>query len=100
MTQGVLEVAILDVRPGASASFEAAFREAQAILVAMPGHRRHELRRCIESSSRYLLLVWWDTLESHTVGFRQSAEYQRWRALLHRFYDPLPNVEHYAAPLT
>lgn len=92
----VLEVAILDVRAGESAAFEAAFREAQRIISSMGGYQRHELRRCHEAPDRYLLLVWWDSLEDHTVGFRQSPEYERWRALLHHFYDPFPTVEHYA----
>ena len=91
----VLEVAILDVRPGETQRFEAAFREAQAIIASIAGYQRHELRRCLEGESRYLLLVWWDTLESHTVGFRQAPEYGRWRELLHHFYDPFPTVEHY-----
>ena len=91
----VLEVAILNVRAGQSDAFEAAFREAQSIIASMPGYQRHELRRCVEASDRYLLLVWWDTLESHTRGFRQSAGYARWRELLHHFYDPFPEVEHY-----
>jgi heme-degrading monooxygenase HmoA len=93
----VLEVAILDVRAGEAAAFEAAFREAQRIIAASPGYRSHELRRCLEAADRYLLLVWWDTLESHTEGFRKSPAYQRWRELLHRFYDPFPTVEHYSA---
>ena len=93
--EAVLEVAILDVRPARGSAFEAAFTEAQAILASMPGYQRHELRHCIENASRYLLLVWWDDLESHTVGFRGSPEYQRWKALLHDFYDPFPVVEHY-----
>ena len=91
----VLETAILNVRAGQGAAFEAAFRTAQAIIAASPGYQRHELRRCVEAEGRYLLLVWWDTLESHTVGFRGSAAYQRWRELLHHFYDPFPTVEHY-----
>ena len=91
----VLEVAILNVRTGRSDGFEAAFREAQSILASMPGHQCHELRRCVETPDRYLLLVWWDTLESHTQGFRKSAGYARWRELLHHFYDPFPEVEHY-----
>ena len=91
----VLEAAILNVRPGESDAFEAAFLEAQAIISASPGYQRHELRRCVETGDRYLLLVWWDTLESHTVGFRQSAEFARWRELLHHFYEPFPTVEHY-----
>ena len=93
----VLEVAILSIRPGESESFEAAFLEAQKIISASPGYQRHELRRCVETGDRYLLLVWWDSLESHTEGFRQSAAYQRWRKLLHQFYDPFPAVEHYVS---
>ena len=92
----ILEVAILDVRPGQTSSFEAAFSEARTILAASPGHRRHELRRGIENADRYLLLVWWDDLESHTEGFRGSSAYRRWSELLHPFYDPFPTVEHYA----
>ena len=91
----VLEVAILNIVAGEAERFEAAFREAQSILAANSGYQRHELRRCLEAEDRYLLLVWWDDLESHTEGFRGSAGYERWRALLHGFYDPFPEVEHY-----
>ena len=91
----ILEVAVLDVRPGETEAFEAAFRQAQSIIASMPGYRSHQLQRCVENADRYLLLVEWDTLEAHTVGFRQSEEYQRWKALLHHFYDPFPRVEHY-----
>lgn len=92
----VLEVAILNVRQGQGEAFEAAFLDAQRIISAAPGYQRHELQRCVETPDRYLLLVWWDSLESHTEGFRKSAGYQRWRQLLHPFYDPFPEVEHYA----
>lgn len=92
----ILEVATLDVRAGENMAFEAAFREASAIIAGMPGYQSHQLQRCIEQPQRYLLLVNWETLEDHTVGFRQSAQYQRWKALLHHFYDPFPTVEHYA----
>ncbi len=90
-------MAVLNVRPGQARDFEAAFAEARRIIASMAGHQRHELRRCVEVEDRYLLLVWWDTLESHTLGFRGSPEYQRWKALLHHFYDPFPEVEHYVA---
>jgi heme-degrading monooxygenase HmoA len=92
----VLEVAVLDVRATQGAAFERAFAEAQSIIASMPGYRRHELRRCLERADRYLLLVWWDTLEAHTEGFRGSPRYQEWKRLLHHFYDPFPVVEHYA----
>jgi len=93
----VLEVAILEIRPGEASAFEAAFLEAREIIASSSGYRRHELRRCAESPDRYLLLVWWDSLESHTEGFRKSPGYERWRELLHHFYEPFPEVEHYVA---
>lgn len=95
MGEPVLEVALLDVRPGQEPAFEDAFRKAQAIIASMPGHRSHELQRCLERASRYVLLVRWDTLEAHTQGFRGSPQYRQWKALLHHFYDPFPVVEHY-----
>lgn len=61
----------------------------------MQGYVSHQLQRCIENPGRYILLVNWDTLEDHIVGFRGSAEYQEWKTLLHHFYEPFPNVEHY-----
>jgi len=91
----ILEVAMLDVRPGEEPAFEAAFAEASAIIASMPGYIRHSLQRRIEPPVRYLLLVEWETLENHTVGFRESSEYQRWKELLHHFYEPFPVVEHF-----
>ena len=91
----ILEVAILNVRASACNEFEDAFCEASSIISSMPGYISHELRRCVEVSNRYILLVHWQNLEDHTIGFRQSTEYQRWRSLLHHFYDPFPTVEHY-----
>jgi len=91
----ILEVAILDVRAGWEASFEAAFAEARPLIASMPGHLGHELQRCVERPSRYILLVRWRCLEDHTEGFRGSPQYQRWKELLHHFYDPFPAVEHY-----
>jgi heme-degrading monooxygenase HmoA len=93
----MLEVAILNVRPGQSAKFEAAFHEARQYIAATPGHISHELRRCVETPDQYLLLVTWRMLEDHTIGFRQSPQYQHWKRLLHHFYDPFPTVEHYAS---
>ena len=93
----ILEVAVLDVKPGCAAEYERAFDEAQRIISASPGYVSHELRRCVENPDRYLLLVHWRKLEDHTEGFRRSAAYQEWRRLLHHFYDPFPTVSHYEA---
>ncbi|MDD1794629.1 antibiotic biosynthesis monooxygenase [Enterovibrio makurazakiensis] len=91
----ILEVAILNVVPGQEADFESAFSCAQKIIAAQRGYVSHEVRRCMENASRYVLLVNWETLEDHTEGFRQSEGYLEWKALLHHFYDPFPTVEHY-----
>ena len=91
----ITEHALLPVIPGLEAEFESAFDEARAIISSMPGFGSLTLARSQETPSRYLLLVEWATVEDHTIGFRQSRDYQRWRALLHRFYDPFPTVEHY-----
>ncbi len=91
----ILEVAILNIRPGQEQAFEAAFGDAAPIIAGMPGCISHQLQRCVEQPGRYLLLVNWRSLEDHTIGFRQSPAYQRWKALLHHFYDPFPTVEHY-----
>ena len=91
----ILEIAPLHVRPGHTARFEAAFLHAQRIISAMPGYISHELQRCLERPNEYVLLVRWQSLEAHEVGFRQSPEYQQWKQLLHHFYEPFPVVSHY-----
>ena len=92
----VLELAILNVIPAREDDFERAFSEAKGIIALMPGFHSLELQKCLERSNRYALLVRWSKLEDHTIGFRQSPEYQQWKALMHHFYDPFPTVEHYA----
>lgn len=91
----ILEVAILDVKPNQEQEFEDAFKKAQEIISSMNGYISHQLQKCIEKNNRSLLLVNWETLEDHTIGFRESKDYQEWRALLHHYYEPFPEVEHY-----
>ena len=91
----VLEVALLDVIPGQEAEFLKSFNDAQKIISSMPGYLNHDLKRCIEKSTRFILLVNWKSREDHTVGFRGSPQYQEWKGLLHHYYDPFPEVEHY-----
>ena len=70
------------------------------LIAASPGFGSVEVRRCVETRNRYLLLVTWDKLEDHTEGFRKSGRYQEWRTLLHHFYDPFPVVERYENPIS
>ncbi|GAF19254.1 antibiotic biosynthesis monooxygenase [Bacillus sp. JCM 19046] len=83
----ILEAALLQVKSSMENEFEKAFEEVSTIITAMNGYKSHELQRCLEVKGKYLLLVRWDTLEDHTIGFRQSSEYQRWKKLLHHFYE-------------
>lgn len=96
----ILEVAVLNVRAGQGDAFVSTFRQASPLIASIPGYVGHELQKCVETPDRYLLLVQWQTLEAHTIGFRQAAVYQEWKALLHPFYDPFPLVEHYEKVLS
>lgn len=91
----ILEAAILNVKSGQEAEFEEAFRHASHLIASMPGYLTHELHHCLEVKNKYLLLVQWNRLEDHTVGFRGSPEYQEWKRLLHHFYEPFPMVKHF-----
>ncbi len=91
----ILEAAFLQIKRGSEAEFEEAFKEAAPIISSAPGYVAHEIHKCIEVEGKYLLLVKWNKLEDHTVGFRASPEYQKWKKLLHHFYEPFPTVEHF-----
>jgi heme-degrading monooxygenase HmoA len=91
----ILEAAFLQVKQGMEDEYEETFRKASKIISSMDGYVTHSLQRCLEVEGKYLLLVTWESLEDHTVGFRESAEYQEWKKLLHHFYDPFPTVEHF-----
>ena len=91
----ILEAAYLYVDPAQQTAFERAFRKASPLIASINGYRSHELQKCVETDGKYLLLVRWESLEAHTVGFRQSDVYTEWKALLHHFYDPFPVVKHF-----
>jgi heme-degrading monooxygenase HmoA len=91
----VTEHALLSIRPGQEGDFEAAFDKARHLIASAPGFQRLHLLRGRERPGTYLLLVEWERLEDHTVGFRGSPEFQQWRELLHHFYEPAPTVEHF-----
>ena len=91
----VIEHALLPVRPGMEAAFEAAVAEARPLIEASLGVLSLEIRRPAGTGSTYLLLAEWRSVEDHRDGFRRSDRYERWRALLHRFYDPIPGVDYF-----
>lgn len=92
----ILEAVMLNIKLGLEDDFETAFKDASKIISSINGYLSHELHRCLEVKGKYLLLVRWETLKSHTIEFRESPEYQEWKRLLHHFYEPFPTVEHFA----
>lgn len=91
----ILEAAVLYVRNDMQHAFEEDFETAGLYISSIKGYVSHSLQKCIEQDNKYLLLVQWERLEDHTIGFRQSATYLKWKALLHHYYDPFPIVEHF-----
>jgi len=95
----ILEHALLTVKPGQEAAFEAAMRSAVHLIAATPGFIGLSVRPCAEKPILYLLLVEWETIEAHEIGFRKSDRYAEWSKLLHGFYHPFPEVLHFGAAI-
>ena len=92
----ILERAELPVIAHLTDEFEADFASVRHLPAQIPGFRSLELHRGIESPELYLLLIEWESVEAHEVGFRTSPQYAEWSEILHRYYDPFPVVEHFA----
>jgi heme-degrading monooxygenase HmoA len=91
----ILEVAVLHVKKAKESLFESDFKIAQQYISAIEGYIGHSLRKCLEEENKYILLVEWNKIEDHTIGFRESKAYLEWKKLLHHYYDPFPIVEHF-----
>jgi len=95
----ILEHAHITVRPERHQEFEAALTRAREVIAGSPGFLSLRLSRGIESPDRYLLLVEWETLEDHTVGFRESDRFTEWRGHIGEFFDSPPEVDHFTPVL-
>ena len=92
----ILEVADIRIAAGRNAEFEAAIAHGLASVASRAdGYVRHQVHKGIESADRYLLMIWWQTLEAHTVGFRQGPLFAEWRAIVGPFFAAPPAVEHF-----
>lgn len=91
----ILELATLFVKIGEEKQFEKDLKIASQYISSIQGYSGHSLQKCIEQENKYILLVDWEKLEDHTIGFRQSEQYLEWKKLLHHYYDPFPIVEHF-----
>jgi len=91
----ILEAVFLFVKPDLSNQFEKDFVKASQYIASIQGYLGHRLEKCLELEHKYLLLVDWNSLEDHTVGFRNSEAYLEWKQILHHYYEPFPVVEHF-----
>ncbi|MFB9321258.1 antibiotic biosynthesis monooxygenase family protein [Cryptosporangium minutisporangium] len=91
----VLEVALIDVTPGQEAEFAAAYRTAVTELIGVEGCRSIRMTQGIETPSRFVLLVEWDSVEAHEQNFRATDRFGRWRAAIGPFFSGPPHVEHF-----
>lgn len=91
----ILEAVFLYVKPDLTSQFENDFIKASQYISSIEGYLGHRLEKCIETENKYLLVVDWNTLEDHTIGFRTSKAYLEWKKILHHYYEPFPIVEHF-----
>jgi quinol monooxygenase YgiN len=90
----VLEITEIDVKPERCRDFEEAVAACEDLFQRAKGWRALELHRSQEVAGRYYLLVTWDSVESHTVDFWQSADFQIWRARVGECFVKRPRVQH------
>jgi heme-degrading monooxygenase HmoA len=92
----ILEVADIRITPGKRAEFDAAIeRGVETVIAKAKGFAGYKVNRSIETPERYLLMIYWETLENHTVDFRGSPAFAEWRAIVGPFFAGPPNVEHF-----
>lgn len=92
----ILELADIRIQPGQNAAFEAAIeRGLQTVIAHAKGFQGFKVNKGIENPERYILQIFWATLEDHTVGFRESAAFAEWRAIVGPFFASPPVVEHF-----
>jgi heme-degrading monooxygenase HmoA len=91
-----LESADITIPEGKQAEFDRAIQLGlETVLSKSPGYRGHKVHKGVESPERYLLWVWWEKIEDHTIGFRESPLFTQWRAIVGPFFAKPPVVEHF-----
>jgi heme-degrading monooxygenase HmoA len=92
----ILEIADIRIQPGKQLEFDAAIQRGLAQVISnAKGYIEHRVNKCIETPERYVLMIFWETLENHTVDFRESPAFQEWRNIVGPFFAAPPNVEHF-----
>ena len=95
----ILEQAVFAITPGSEGEFEAALEQAKELVAQTRGFRSLQLRRGVEQPTSYLLLIEWETLDDHMVGFRESDRFPRWRELISSHFASPPVVQHFDTPV-
>lgn len=91
----VLEVALIDVTPGREDEFAEAYRATRELVASTPGCRSVRMTRGVESPSRFVLLIEWDSVEAHEKNFRESERFTEWRDRIGPYFAGPPVVEHF-----
>ena len=92
----ILELADIRIHPGQQAAFDEAIqRGVNEVISTAEGFQGYKVNKGIENPERYILQIFWETLENHTVDFRQSAAFGEWRAIVGSFFAVAPTVEHF-----
>jgi heme-degrading monooxygenase HmoA len=92
----ILEIADIRIPPGQQAAFDEAIqRGLETVLSKSKGVRGWKVNKGLDSPERYILMVFWETLEDHTIGFRQGPLFAQWRAIVGPFFAQPPVVEHF-----
>lgn len=92
----ILEIADIRIQPGQQAAFDEAIQRGIATVASKAkGFQGFKVNKCIETPERYILQIFWDTLEDHTVGFRQGPLFAQWRGIVGPFFAAPPLVEHF-----
>jgi heme-degrading monooxygenase HmoA len=93
----ILEIADFRVNPGQQAAFEEAIaRAAETVASKAQGFRGWKVNHSIESPERYVLMIYWDSVDDHMVGFRQGPLFPQWRAIIGPYFAQPPAVEHFS----
>lgn len=92
----ILELADIRIQPGQQAAFDEAIqRGINTVIAKAKGFQGYKVNKGIENPERYILEIFWETLENHTVDFRESPAFAEWRAIVGPFFATPPNVEHF-----
>lgn len=92
----ILELADIRIQPGKQVEFDAAIQRGIATVITQAkGFQGYKINKSIETPERYVLMIFWDTLENHTVDFRQSQAFVEWRSIVGPYFAAPPTVEHF-----